>query len=136
MAAKNQSFPWLSHYGHYKFFEDRMSEHSRVLEVSREDVGLYSITRDEGDTLKVFICECYSYGIAEFIETSDAIDAVNAVVINSNWCGYTNEAKLHSRGQQVGLFDIGEFMAALNLPEYWTYLTEGQRDLFEQNGWI
>lgn len=134
MPAENQNFPWMSYYKHYNFFEKCMTEHSRVLEVINDDVGVYMLKRDHGDTLKLFICECYSYGLAEFLETSDRVDAINAVIINSNWCGYTDEAKLYCRERHIGLFDIREFMAALNLPEHWLYLTDEQRELYERKG--
>lgn len=136
MPASNSDFPWMSHYGHYKFFEERMTSHSRTLNLAALEGGLYELERDYGDTLRVFICECYSYGIAEYFETSDNHDALNAIIINSNWCGYTDEAKLHCIEQQVGLFTIKEFMAALNKPDFWTYLSAEQKERFEKNGWL
>ena len=136
MSAYNDSFPWMSYYGDYKFFEDRMRSHGKVMDVRNTGDGLYEIDLTDGRTLKVFICECYSYGMAEYYESVNKLGDLNAVVINSNWCGYTMDAKLHCRDHNVGLFDIRGFMAALNLRSYWEYLTEEEKKYFEKKGRI
>ena len=134
MPAHNYSFPWMSYYGDYQFFKDRMRSHSRVSNVRTVDNGLYEIALVDGRTLRVFICECYSFGLAEYFESVEKWGAVDAVIINSNWCGYTTEAKLHCRASSVGLFDIGGFMAALNLSNHWEYLTQQEKEYLEKNG--
>ena len=50
------------------------------------------------------------------------------IIINSNWCGYSPDAKLYCREKSVGLFKIRDFMAALNLPHYWEYLTDYEKE--------
>lgn len=135
MSAQNEYFPWASHYGHFEFFESRMRSHSRVEDLQSQGNGVYLLKRIHGDSLKVFICECYSYGLAEYMETEQNLGKLDVVIINSIWCGYTYDAKHHCRDNKVGLFDIGEFMAALNKPQYWTHLTEEQKEYFEKKGW-
>lgn len=136
MPALNDQFPWASHYGHFKFFEERMREHNIVTSLTALDNGLYELEREHGDTLRVFICECYSYGVAEFFESNEKLGPLHAVIINSNWCAYTDEAKRHCRDQEVGLFNIGEFMAALSMPDFWSYLSDPQKERFQNNGWL
>lgn len=132
MPAHNESFPWMSYYGNYRFFEDRMRYHNKVTDIRNTSKGLYEIDLTDGRTLIVFICECYSFGLAEYYESVDNLGALNAVVINSNWCGYTMDAKLYCREQNIGLFDIRGFMAALNLRNYWEYLTKEEEEILEE----
>jgi len=83
--------------------------------------GVYELTRTQGDTLRVFICECYAFGVAEYMETVDRLGKIETVIINSVWCGYTPEAKHCCRNAGVGLFKISGFMAALHRNDYWMY---------------
>lgn len=136
MPAENSEFPWMSYYGHYKFFEDRMQSHNKVLGIQNTREGLYEINLGDERVIKVFICECYSYGLAEYYETVERLGKVQAVIINSNWCGYTTEAKRYCREHGVGLFTIGEFMAALNIKNFWEYLTKEEKEYFTKNGWL
>jgi len=83
-----------------------------------------------GDTLRVFICECYAFGVAEYLETAERLGNIDVVIINSAWCGYSLDAKLYCRNVNVGLFKIGEFMSALYLNDHWLHLTEEQKEYF------
>lgn len=87
MPAHSEHFPWPSHYGHYKYFEGQMNRHGKVASLTAEGNGVYQLTRSRGDTLRVFICECYVFGVAEYIETIEQLGRLNAVIINSAWCG-------------------------------------------------
>lgn len=135
MPARYENFPWPSHYGNFSFFEGRMDEHSQVQEFTAISDGVYDVVRPSGEILRVFICECYSYGMAEYQESVDKLGTLNAIVINSNWCGYTSELKKYCRDNKVGLFTIGGFMAALNMQKYWQYLSEQEKEQFKNRGW-
>src|SRR5687768_7960686 len=124
MPAHSNQFPWPPHYGHFNFFEDRMLAHSAVRALRREGDGLYQLERKRGDHLRVFICECYSFGVAEFYEATESLGHLDAIIINSAWCGYTDEAKRLTREKGVGLFKIADLMGALSKRDYWTYLTD------------
>jgi hypothetical protein len=131
MPAHEDSFPWTSYYGHYRFFEERMKQHDKVKSVNKLGDGLYQLALFDKN-IKVFICECYSYGIAEYHETVGNIGALDAVVINSNWCGYTTEVKLHCYRNKVGVYTIGELMAALNLRNIWEYLSKEEKEALKK----
>ncbi|MBX5219585.1 hypothetical protein HJC04_04505 [Rhizobium sp. NLR8a] len=128
MAARSEAFPWPSHYGHFRFFEDRMKGHSRVANLASAGNGIYELTRDTGQVLRVFICECYSFGVAQFIDVQNQLGDVDVVIINSNWCGYTKDAREHCRASQVGLFTIAEFMGALAREDFWNYQIPAERE--------
>ncbi|BFM15615.1 hypothetical protein R50073_17980 [Maricurvus nonylphenolicus] len=135
MPAHNDNFPWMSYYRNYKFFEQRMNEHSKVSLCEQLDEGLYNIELNNGNTLKVFICECYSFGTAEYVESCENYGAIDAVVISSNWCSYALELKRDCMADKVGIFDVRGFMAAINRNEYWSYITEYEKDKFKEYGW-
>lgn len=136
MAAHNEVFPWSSYYGHYKFFEGLLSKHEKVSILTALGDGVYGLARPRGDTLRVFICECYAFGVAEYLEAIEKLGHLDAVIINSEWCGYSPDAKLHCRENSVGLFKIGEFMAALHRDDYWMYLTDREKEYFSKQGWL
>lgn len=126
----------MSYYGNYKFFEDRMLSHNKVYRIQNTGEGLYEIDLGGGRLIRVFICECYSFGLAEYYESVEKLGKIQAVIINSNWCGYTIEAKRYCREHGVGLFNIGEFMAALNTKNFCEYLTKQEKEYFEEQGWL
>ncbi len=136
MPAENSEFPWMSYYGHYKFFEDKMQSHNKVVGFQKIEESLYQINLDDERVVRVFICECYSFGLAEYYEAIEKLGKIQAVIINSNWCGYTAEAKRYCREHNVGLFNIGECMAAINTKNFWEYLTKHEREYFKENGWL
>lgn len=121
-------------YEHYRFFEDQMKAHSRVLSIEPQGEGLYLITLHDDRHLRIFICECYSFGVAEYMETTEKLGPLDAIIINSNWCGYTDEVKAQCRNKHVGLFKIGDFMAALNLQDSWVYLNEREKERLRKRG--
>lgn len=127
MAAFNKNFPWLSHYGHYRFFESQLRLHSKISKFEKIQDGLYKIAIKGGRELKIFICECYSFGVAEYYEVVEKLGEVDAIVINSNWCGYSPDAKQHCRELSIGVFKIGEFMGAVNLQRFWEYIAPDER---------
>lgn len=113
-----------------------MRGHNRVAGLKKTGDGVYDLSLVGGRVVRVFVCECYSFGEAEFIEVIGKIGPVDAVVISSNWCGYTLDAKRECRAQKVGIFTIGDFMAALNLPDAWGYLNEYEKEIFRKNNWL
>jgi hypothetical protein len=136
MPAHSNEFPWMSYYGNYSFFELRMREHSKVNSIRPINASLYKIERADGTIIKAFICECYSFDVAEYIEACQELGELDVVIISSNWCGYTFDVKRHCMSEQVGVYDIVGFMAALNMDRYWEYLTKYEREKFKENGWI
>lgn len=134
MPAHSETFPWPSYYGHFNFFEQRMRTHSRVRDLDALGKGRYRLTKINGETLEVFICECYSYGSAEYIETIANLGRLDVIIISSNWCGYTDDLKMACRDERVGLFDIKDFMAALNRHDYWLYLNDWDEKRLKERG--
>lgn len=136
MPAHSNAYPWPPYYGHFDFFETRMRQHRRISTVKKVDDNTYELQVFPEPKLRVFICECYSFGIAEYAEVIGKIGKVDVIVINSNWCGYTLDAKRACRGDKVGLFSIGDLMAALNKPDITGYLNVSEEKTFKEKGWL
>jgi hypothetical protein len=136
MQVPEKVFPWPPYYGHFQFFEKRMESHSEVAGLKSLGGGLYEMTTKHGDNLRIFVCECYSFGAAEYVETTQALGHLDAILINSAWCNYTLEAKRLCRNDKVGLFKIGDLMAALNKKGLYTYLNKSERESFQEKGWL
>jgi len=113
-----------------------MRSHDRVSRLAVLDDGTYELGLITGKTLKIFVCECYSFGVAEYIETINQLGELDGVIISSTWCGYTPDAKKLCRSKGVGLFAIRDFMAALNKPKFWMHLNEQEVTDFKERGWL
>lgn len=137
MPAHSENYPWPAYYGNYNFFVNRIREHSKVADVeATDDFGVYNIRLENGRSLRVFICECYCFGVAEYHEVIEKLGKFDAFIISSNWCSYTDDLKLTLRDEKVGLFKIGEFMGAINKHQFWLYLTKYDHEQYESNGWL
>ena len=134
MPAHSDKFPWTSHHGHYSYFQDRMKSHSKVSSIIDLRDGIYNLTLINNTTLKVFICDCYAFGLAQVHETKQRINNLDTIIINSAWCNYTLEAKILCREEKVGLFNIKDFMAALNTDEHYDYLNKEDKKKFLKDG--
>ncbi|MBY5827671.1 hypothetical protein [Rhizobium leguminosarum] len=129
MTAYKSDFPWPSYDGRFKFFEDRVNGHEKVEQLVNLGGGFFEVTRRGGDKLRAFVCECYTFGVAEFIEVRDHCADVSAIVISSSWCGYTDDVKDYCKALKIGVFNISEFMGALNREEFWSYVVPERKRL-------
>ena len=136
MPAHSSVFPWSPYYGHFQFFEDRIRSHGSVIDLTSLSNGLYDVKRKKGKNLRVFICECYSFGFAEYIETSQKLGHLDVIIINSAWCGYTIDTKYHCYSMKVVLYNISEFMKSLKMDAFWSYLDDRQTETFVERGWM
>lgn len=136
MPANSDVFPWPSYYRKFPFFEKRMGAHEKVATLKEINEGLYELTTINGRLLRIFICECYAFGMAEYFESVENLGHLDVIIIDSNWCGYATEVKRYCRDNKIGLFKVGEFMGALNREDYWNYLTDDQLKYFRSKGWL
>lgn len=135
MPATNNDFPWKPYYD-YKSFLRTMTNHSKVSAINEIGSGRFDIKLNDGRTLKTFICECYSFGLAEYYETIENLGELDIIMVDSEWCHYSMEAKKHCWQNGVGLFKLKELMAALHKDDYWLYLRKNETNEFKRLGWI
>lgn len=134
MTAFSQDYPWLPYQGNYRFFENLLKSHDKISNFKKIQDGFYNIEINDGRILKIFICDCYSFGIAEYHEVVEQLGSINAIVINSNWCGYSPDVKQHCKDLKIGVFRIGGFMGAINTKNFWEYLTPEEKEAKKRNG--
>jgi hypothetical protein len=82
--------------------------------------------------MRVFACECYTFGAAEYIENADELGNLNVILINSAWYGYM--LKHLCCADKVDLFKIGDLMLAFNKHGLRSCLNSSERKTFEKNG--
>jgi hypothetical protein len=100
--------------------------------VSFERVGasdqLFAVVRTYGDTLYVWLSDVYTLGEAEYLFLRGKTPEINCIVSVSGYNRYTDEAKEQAIRDRVGLFKIGEFLGALNVKDFWTYVPRPKTD--------
>jgi hypothetical protein len=133
MTKQESRFPWTNYYGNFHFFEDRMKNHKKVDNISSIGNGLYEILW-RSKNIRVFVCDCYSYGVAEYLETKQIIGHVDAIVVCSAWNSYTYDAKWYCREQGVGVFKVASFMSALHQNDLANYLEKHEEEYFKSKG--
>lgn len=131
MPAANEEFPWLSYYENYDYFEQMVKKHNKIKSIQNIDIGLYEITLARNKKLRLFICDCYSFGMAEYYETIGNFGDLDIIVIGSLWCSYTMDLKSYCMSNKIGLFKPKDFMAAIHNKQYWEYMNESEQDYFK-----
>jgi len=107
----------------------------RVTDLIEIDTAIYDVQRTFGDTIRIFICECYSFGAAEYIETMEKLEGINAIIIDSNWCNYTYDAKVMAFSDGVGLYKVVEFMHRIRDKDYLAP-SEDEIEIYKKSGVI
>jgi hypothetical protein len=68
-----------------RWFERKMEEHTRVRNVRAEGPMTYVIERASMSDVRVWLCDVYTLGIADFEEIRAADPLINAIVVLSIW---------------------------------------------------
>lgn len=98
-----------------QFFEQAMRAHTRVRDVSAVDDHVYLLRRHgQLSDVRVWVCDVYTLGIADYMAIRDAAPDTNAIVVLSQWNHYTPQARQQGKEDGVGIFKFGEFMSALH----------------------
>lgn len=84
-----------------------------VQAVVRENKQLLLVERVNHPPIRVFMTNIYIVGVADVYEILAQAGTVDAIVTMSEWNGYTNEAKLNCKEQNIGLFKFKEFLGAV-----------------------
>lgn len=106
---------WKVSYTNISFFKKALGTHQKVDSFQRTNDILFDITLTNGSKIKVLLVNEYTLGLAAIHKALTEFPGVEYVVTCTNWNGYTREAKDYGRDNNLGVFDVGEFFAAL----YW-----------------
>lgn len=97
-----------------EFFYNIISNHSKVKNIEQIGVPLFSIEKKNGDTLTALLVDIYIIGDAEILDLMSKYANIDAIINISMWNEYAYSAKEIAREHEIGLFEIKEFMGALN----------------------
>lgn len=105
---------WSVPYSVITFFERSLSGHNKVVSVERTRDILFKIHDNRGRILQVLLLNEYCLGLAAVLRALDEFPEAEFIVTGGNWNGYTREAKEYGLTNNIGIFNLGEFMGALN----------------------
>ena len=114
---------WKLREGSRSFVEKILRGHKKVVAFSGRSYNVFDIER-AGDLppITALLTDLYTVGLADIVLAQDEVEDLNCFVTVSNYNGYTKEAKEYAVEQQIGLFQISEFMGALWRKDFWNYV--------------
>src|SRR4051794_3017222 len=98
----------------FAYFERAIGGHSRVRALRRDGDQVYIVERKSGPDVRVWLCDIYTLGVADYYEIREADPDIDAIVVVSLWNSYTEDAADQARDDGIGIFKPGEFMSALH----------------------
>lgn len=96
------------------WFEQKIKGHTRVRGLQAINELVYVVERVNMPDVRVWLCEAYTFGVADYYAVRQADPEVNAVVVLSVWNHYTPEAVAEAKGDGVLIGTTGELMSALH----------------------
>lgn len=105
---------WNVPYSVISFFERAMKGHSKILSVNRTNYIYFNIKDDRGRQFEVLLLNEYCLGLAAVLKALEEFPETEYIVTGGNWNGYTKEAKEYGKKNNIGIFNFGEFMGAIN----------------------
>ncbi|HVE44893.1 MAG TPA: hypothetical protein VNC84_07165 [Gammaproteobacteria bacterium] len=110
------------------FFKKILSSHDKISRFSEIDPQQFNIERGQGlSSVMVYLSGFYIIGIADCMDIIEEYSDVNCIVTSSSWKSYTKDAKEYASSKRIGLFDISEFMGALNRDDFWNYVKKDNK---------
>ena len=108
---------WNVSYSVIAFVERALKTHSKVERFERIRDILFEIELTDGSEIKVLLVDEYTLGLADLHRAQSEFPEIGFVVTGGNWNGYTREAKHYGLLHDLGVFNIEEFLGALNWSE-------------------
>jgi len=108
---------WDVSYSVIAFFERALNTHSKVERFVRTRDIFFQIELANGSQLKVLLVDEYTLGLADLHRAQSEFTEMEFIVTGGNWNGYTREAKQYGLLHDLGVFNIEEFLGALNWSE-------------------
>lgn len=96
------------------FFENAIKRHNKVKELTQISNNYYLIKRINGKDVNVLVNNIYTLGLADYYEIVNTYGSIDAIVIMSNWNGYTTQAKSIARKENIAILGFTEFLGAMN----------------------
>ena len=108
---------WDVQYSVITFFERVLRTHTKVKRFKRTRDILFEIELNNGSRLNALLVDEYTLGLAAVHRALDEFPEIEFIVTGANWNGYTSEAKQWGMEHDLGVFNLEEFLGALNWTE-------------------
>lgn len=95
------------------FFQKVLHGHKRVHDFSVESDLIYNLEMEDGNRYRVVLVYEYTLGLAAVLKLVSEIPNLDFIVTGANWNAYTQEAKEYGEANDLGIFILNEFIAAL-----------------------
>lgn len=112
-----------------EFFKARIEGHDKVSEIELlSEPGMprgqvYRLHRTGSlQPINIYLTNLYTAGEADLMEMASKVGNLDCIVTMSNWNQYTTDARRFALSKKIGLFDMSEFMGALNFAAVWKYI--------------
>lgn len=105
---------WCVSFAIISFFKTALSGHSTVSSFTRTHDIFFTIKDKRGRILKVLLLDEYVLGLAAIYRAQSEFPELEYIVTGTNWNGYTPEAKEYGLSNSIGIFNLTEFLGALN----------------------
>lgn len=112
---------WGVSYSAISFAERVLSGHNKVASFLRTKDILFTIDHKNGEIIKMLLVDEYCLGLAAIHRARSEFPDADYIVTCANWNGYTREAKEYGSKNNIGIFNIGEFLGSLNWTNPKTY---------------
>ena len=112
---------WNVSYSVITFVERALTGHDKVQSFERSrDILFRVVLQDDREIVFVLVNE-YVLGLAAVLRARAEFPEADYVVTGGSWNSYTREAKEYGQSNDIGIFNIQEFLGALNWSEPKTY---------------
>src|ERR1019366_3961111 len=108
---------WNVSYSIITFFERVLRTHSKVWKFRRTRDIFFEVDLTNGEQISVLLVDEYTLGLAALHRALDEFPEAEFIVTGANWNGYTMEAKEWGTDHDLGIFNLEEFLGALNWTE-------------------
>lgn len=105
------------------FVERGLNSHDKIDSFVSLDHRRYSIKRNIGDEIEMYISGKYLFSEADYYDVRSGHPTVDCIVLGSPYASYTATAAQAATDDQRGLLTYREFYGALNLRNYRAYGT-------------
>lgn len=95
-------------------FEEILGGHSKVISFSRSNDILFHLVLENGSKIDVLLVYDYTISESAVYQYLSIFPSAEYIVTGANWNKYTKAAKDRGMQMNIGIFNLSEFLGALN----------------------
>jgi hypothetical protein len=111
--AKQVFNNWNVSYSTIAFLAQALTADPKVASFKRKKDINFHIKLTSGAEINALLVDEYVLGLAAVRRALNEFPGVEYIVTGGNWNGYTPDAKKFGQENEIGIFNLGEFLSAL-----------------------